>query len=100
MQTILIGKLTDVGPVEQKTNHQQQRALVHIQEFDRGTGEKKEPQIFPVMFFNKNIAKCNAFELQGRHVKATCWLRSLQSSKDGRMYYNIALNVTNLEMIE
>ena len=100
MKTILIGKLIDVQEIEVKNNHSQQRCNIFIQEFDPSTGEKKDPQIFPVMFFNKKIKECNPKEFEGKKVKVTCWLRSLASTKEDKTYYNIALNGTNIEIFE
>jgi len=100
MNTILVGKMTDVQEIEVKNNHSQQRCNIFIQEFDQATGEKKDPQIFPVMFFNKKIKECNPKDFEGKKVRVKCWLRSLVSSKDNKTFYNIALNGTSLELAE
>jgi len=100
MKTILVGKLIDVQEIEVKNNHSQQRANIFIQEFDHSTGEKKDPQIFPFMIFNKKIKECDAKSFEGKKVKVTCWLRSLASTKEDKTFYNIALNATSIEIFE
>ena len=100
MKTISIGKVCDVKEIEQKNDYSSQRLNILVQEFDQSTGEKKDAQIFPVTIFNKKIKEISAKDYEGKRVKATCWLRSLTSTKEDKIFYNIALNCTNIELFD
>ena len=100
MKTILIGKVVDVKEIETKENYSSQSFNILVQEFDPGTGEKKDAQIFPVKVFNKKIKELAVKEYEGKKVKATCWLRSLTSVKETNTFYNIALNCTDIELFD
>lgn len=98
MKTFIVGTLSKVEPVEVKSNYKQQRIEISIQEFDSQTGQPKELQVFPATIFNKKIDELKAEQYQGLRVKADCFLKSLKSEKDGRTFYNIALNVNKLDL--
>ena len=58
MKTILIGQVTNVKEIETKESYSSQSFNVLVQEYNQATGEKKDPQIFPVKVFNKkNIVR-------------------------------------------
>ena len=100
MKTILIGKVIDVKEIETKDSYSSQSFSILIQEFNQETGEKKDPQNFPVKVFNKKIKEISAKDYEGKRVKATCWLRSLTSIKEDKIFHNIALNCTNIELFD
>jgi hypothetical protein len=100
MKTIIIGKLTEVGSVDVKDNYSAQRITVLVQEFDQTSGDKRDPQVFQGTIFNKKIKELQATDLVGKRVKMTSYLKSLMSSKDGKYFYNIALNVNDLTELD
>ena len=99
MKTILIGKVTDIKEIEKKESYSSQSFHILVQEYNQATGEKKDPQIFPVKVFNKKIQELEVKQYEGKIVKATCWLRSLTSVKESGVFFNIALNCTDIEII-
>lgn len=96
MKTTIIANLTEVLPVEVKETYKSQRITLMVQEFDRETGDPKPPEIFQPVIFNKFVDSINAKSLEGKRVKATCWIRSLKNEKDGKTFHNLALNCSAL----
>jgi len=99
MKTIIIGQLTEVMPVEDKGSYKSQRITLVVQEYDRTTGEPLKREVFQPVIFNKLIDSINAKALVDKRVKATCWLRSLESTKEDKTFHNVALNCSDLEAI-
>lgn len=99
MKTLIVGKLVKVFPNEVKANYTSQKIEIHVLEFDSLTGEMKKPEIYQSTIFNKKIAELDAVSKLGFRVAATCYLKSLESEKDGTTFYNIALNTVNLQIV-
>jgi len=96
MKTTIIGNLTHVGEIQTKETYSSQTVEVTVQEYDHNSGTAKEPQIFPITIFNKNIAALQAATLLGQRVAAGCWLKSIKKTHEDKIFYNIALNCTSL----
>lgn len=99
MKTVLVGKIDNVQPIQTKENYSSQNFDVIVQDFDPSTGEPKPVQIFPITVFNKNIAAIAVEEYVGKRVAVTCWLRSIKNDKTDKVFYNIALNATNVKEV-
>ncbi len=97
MQTFIIGELTEVLPVEVKDNYKSQKITIIVKEFDRNTGEPKAHEVFQATIFNKQIDAINAKNMEGKRVRATMYLRSLTNEKEGKTFYNLALNCVKIE---
>lgn len=97
MQTFITGKLALVGEIETKPNYSSQRLEILVREFNPDNGEFKGGQTFPITIFNKKIGEINAKELVGKHVVAKCYIKSLQSVKEGTTYNNLALNAVSVK---
>ena len=97
MKTIIVGKLTNIEPIQDKGSYKSQRIRIEVQEYDSTTGEPKKHEIFEPVIFNKMIDSINALNFKDKRVRATCWLRSLESSKDEKTFYNIALNCSEIK---
>lgn len=97
MKTVLIGTLTEVYPVEVKDTYKSQKVTIVVQEYDRDTGEPKKREIFQPVLFNKHVDSANAKTLEGKRVRATCWLRSYETEKESKTFYNLALNCSEIK---
>lgn len=100
MKTLIIGNLTKVEEIKTKDTYSSQNIEITVQEYDTSTGTAKEPQVFPITIFNKKIAELKAPEHLGKNVHASCWLKSLKNDKEGRTFYNVALNCTSLKQVQ
>jgi len=98
-QTFITGKLTLVEPVETKESYSSQRIEVTVLEFDSTTGQPKEPQVFPLIIFNKKITELAASTKVGQQVMVKAYLRSIKSEKETKTFYNVGLNVAELKTI-
>jgi hypothetical protein len=99
MKTFLVGKVSKVEEIQNKDNYSSQKIEITVKSFDQNTGEEKKEEVFPVQIFNKNIAAIKAGELLGLQVKASCYIKSLKSEKDGKTFHNIALNATEIKPV-
>lgn len=99
MKTIIVGKIDNVQPIQTKENYSSQNFDVIVQDYDPATGEPKPVQIFPITVFNKNIAAIAVEQHVGKRVAVTCWLRSIKNDKTDKVFYNIALNATNVKEV-
>jgi len=98
MKTTIIGNLSKVEAVETKENYSQQKIEITVQEYDSTSGSAFPPQVFPITIFNKKISELKADTLLAKRVRAGCWLKSLKNEKDDKVFYNVALNATSLEI--
>jgi hypothetical protein len=99
MKTVIIGKLVTVAETEKKEAFSQQRIEVEVKEFDSTTGAEKSVKIFPITIFNKKITELNAIASKHARVAVTCYINSLRSEKDGKVFHNLALNAVELKEV-
>ena len=96
-KTTIIGTLTEVDQIETKENYSSQQARILVQEFDSETGKARDPQVFPVTFFNKKIKECGPSAMVNKKVRCTAFLKSVTKSTDKGTFYNVLLNGASLE---
>lgn len=97
-KTTIIGVLTEVDQIQTKDNYSSQEARILVQEYDNETGKPRDPQVFPVTFFNKKIKECNPSAMVDKRVKCTAYLKSIMREKEGKTFFNVLLNGNNLEL--
>ena len=96
-KTTIIGVITEVDPIEKKENYSSQQVRVLVQEYDSETGKPRDPQVFPVTFFNKKIKECAPEQFKDKKVRVTAFLKSVMKEKDGRAFFNVLLNGGSIE---
>ncbi len=98
-KVIIIGTLTEIDVVQTKENYSSQQCRIVVQEFDNETGKPREPQVFPVTFFNKKIKECMPATLVTKKVRCTAYLKSIVKQTDKGVFFNLVLNGSNLEEV-
>lgn len=96
-KTTIIGVITEVDSIETKENYSSQQARVLVQEFDQETGKPRDPQVFPVTFFNKKIKECNPVAFKDKKVRVTAFLKSVKKDTDKGVFFNVLLNGASIE---
>ena len=96
-KTTIIGTLTEVDAIKTNENHSLQQPRIMVQEFDSETGKAREPQVFPVTFFNKKIKECGPSGMVNKKVRCTAYLKSVMKITDKGTFYNTLLNGASLE---
>lgn len=97
MRILIIGKLSKVGDVQVKSNYKFQEVQISVTEYDPMTGEAQPPEVYPALIFNDKIDKLKADIFAGKKVQATCWTRSIEKEHNGKTFYNIALNCSDIK---
>ncbi len=64
--------------------------------FDSGTGEPKEEMIYPIALFNTAIEDFKADQWEGKRVQIACYVKTLKSEHDGKVFHNVVLNGTTI----
>ena len=98
MKVLVIGKLTNVSPVEIKDSYKFQTIQITQLGFDPNTGEPREPEVYEATIFNKKVDELAAEDLIDKPVIATCWTRSIAKEHNGKTFYNIALNCSAIKL--
>jgi hypothetical protein len=99
MKTVIVGKLTKVEESEQKEKYKQQRIEVTVKEFDTTSGALKSESVFPMTIFNTKIESMNCKASLSAQVAVTCYIRSIKSEKDGKIFHNLALNAVEIKEV-
>lgn len=99
MKLQIVGKLSQVGEVQIKENYKFQEIQVSVIEYDRESGDPLPAEIYPALIFNKNIDKLSAKDFAGKMVHTTCWTRSIAKEHDGRTFYNLVLNCSDIKEV-
>ncbi len=97
MKTVIVGKLSKVENPEVKEKYTQQRIEVLVKEFDSNTGMIKNESVFPMTVFNGKIDTMNCRASLGAQVVVTCYIRSIKSEKEDKVFYNLALNAVDIK---
>lgn len=96
-KTTIIGVITEVDSIETKENYSSQQARILVQEYDSESGKPREPQVFPVTFFNKKIKECGPAQYLNKKVRCTAFLKSVRKDTDKGVFFNVLLNGASIE---
>jgi len=96
-KTTITGVVTEIDPIETKTDYSSQTFRIMVQEFDSESGKPRKPEIFPVTIFNKKIKEMDLAMFFNKRVRCVCYLKSVAKEKDGKTFYNLLLNGNSIE---
>lgn len=96
-KTTIQGVLVEFDPIQAKENYSSQQARILVQEYDSETGKARNPEVYPVTFFNKKIKEVNLPSFINKKVRVTCFLKSVTKEHEGKAFFNILLNGTSIE---
>lgn len=92
----MIGVISKIEDEKVQPNYRLRNIEITVKNFDRETGQPVSEEIFPMSVFNKKIDEFKPLLKIDARVKITAYLKSLKNEKDGKTFYNIALNVSDM----
>ncbi|MES2287238.1 MAG: hypothetical protein V4547_16220 [Bacteroidota bacterium] len=96
MKTVITGVISKIDDEQVKPNYRLRNIEITVKNFDRETGAAISEEVFPMSVFNKKIDELKPLLKIDARVKVTAYLKSLKNEKDGKTFYNIAVNVSDM----